>query len=1062
MASWTRRAVSAVAFSLCAAGGVSAQGTTGTIAGQVVREGTGVPVVGAQVFVVGTQLGALSNDQGRFLIQNVPAGSRTVRVQFMGFSAQDTTVTVTAGGTAAVTLQLREQAIEIDPLVVTALGIEREERSLGYAVQSVTSDALARSPEVKLVNSLAGQTAGVQVVSASGRPGASARITIRGESSFTGGGQPLFIIDGVPVSTDLDQQGGNPLEFGEAGNRAMDFDPNNVEEITVLRGAAATALYGSRAAAGAIVIKTKQGTPGMPMQITVSSRVSFDRPIIDGYVTDWSAGTDGYFCNGKLRDQGGWCMPGFPSSNPNPATTQNWGPHKDSIPQIVFDSVGEVRFRDARDDFYRTARALENSINAIGSLPVGSYSFGLSHLDNQSINPYGGLKRLNLNANLSLNLSNALRSNTTVLYTNTRDEWQIEGYQSLTRTLINLPPTRDIREAWNADGTPVMWGSNSPHPEWLAQNQYNRSDVNRWFASQRFSLQIVRGLTLSNLIGLDTYIDERQTFENERPWRTAAGIASGGTAQSKRTRTQIDNNLVLSLDGVTVGENFTVSGLLGSNVNMRENSGLEGEGEDLQIPGFYNLSNFAEVDVSGSLPTKQRLVGVYSQLTADYKDWAFLTLTGRNDWSSTLPKHNNNYFYPSASLGIVFTDALGWSSRLLQYGKLRLSVAKVGSDAPPYRLSTRYSEARGVGHNNAIQQGGGPRLDFPFRGQNGFFQSTQLGNPDLKPESTREYEVGLELRMLDGKVRLDASYYDKNSYDQIFSVPASATTGYTSITRNAGDLRNHGFEVSLLTRPISTDNFDWTFRTNWSRNRSEVLELAPGVTSIYLSGYSWPQVRIMEGEEYGVIWGYGWQRNEQGQLLIGDDGLPILSSDLGVIGQSQPDWYANFNTQLTYRGIGLSALLDMRHGGQVLNFETQYTTSSGRSKITETRGTYHTFEGVNVNTGQPNTVQVLRDRSFFNRVYGFDRHEMQVEDADYVKLREVTLSYQVPRSLINKYQVQSMQLFVTGRNLKVWSPFSMGDPEGDNYGGANAGGQSFRFFPMPQTRALSLGVRATF
>jgi TonB-linked SusC/RagA family outer membrane protein len=1057
-------ALGAFAMMLVVTGAVAAQDPTGSISGRVVRAETGEPVNGAQVFVVGTQLGILTNAEGRFLIPNVPVGNRTVRIQMMGFSVEDQTVTVAAGQTATVSFTVREQAVQIAPLVVTALGIQRSEKSLGYAVQSVTAQTLDRSPEVTLVNALAGQTAGVQVVSSSGRPGASSRITIRGESSFAGGGQPLFVIDGVPVSIDLDNRGGNPLEFGEAGNRGMDFDPNNIEEISVLRGAAATALYGSRAAAGAVIIRTKQGQPGSPLRFSLSSNMRMDRPILGGYITDWAAGLDGYFCNGKLEEQGGWCMPGYPSNNPSPTTGNNWGPHKDSIPQMVLDSSGPVRFRDAREDFYQTARVLENSLNATGSMgTAGHYNFTASHLNQQGIVQAAKLERLNLGANVTLNLHSRLRSNTVVQYANTNNDWQIEGYQSLTRTLINLPPTRDIRQAWNADGTPVMWGGNTPHPEWIAENEYNGYKTKRWIASQYFDLTILPGVNLTNRIGLDTYVDERQQYANERPWRTAAGLPSGSTDQEKITSTQINNDLQLMFQSRQITDMITVSGLIGGNIFMREyNSRLRGIGQDLNVPGFYNISNFATQRVNGTLANQRRIVGVYSQATVDYSNWAFLTLTGRNDWSSTLPTEGNNYFYPSASLGIVFTDALGLQSRFLDYGKLRLSIAKVGSDAPPYRLSTRYVTAQGAGANIGIQQFGGPSLQFPFGGQNAFIQSTSLGNPVLKPESTREIEAGLELRLLESKVRLDISYYNKSSYDQIFNVPSSAATGFTQITRNAGDLKNSGFEVSLETTPVRTRDMLWNVRANWSKNKSEVLSLAPGVTSIYLAGYSWPQIRIMEGEEYGVIWGYGWRRNEQGQMLIGDNGLPILSTDLGVIGRTQPDWTGNLSTSFNWKGIGVSGLLDVRKGGEILNFETQYTVNSGRSILTQERGTYTTLEGVNVNTGQPNTVQVIKNRAFYNYMHGFDKHEGQIEPGGFVKLREVTASYRIPETLVQRLGVQSMSLYLSGRNLKTWSDFSQGDPEGDNYGGANAGGQYFRFFPAPQTRSFVLGLRASF
>lgn len=353
MSRWIVGHLGAVVLALWTAGSAAAQ-EAGTIVGRVVGEGDLAPLAGAQVHVVGTTVGQLSDGEGRFLLVNVPAGAQVVRVQLLGYGAAEEAVTVTAGETAEVTFELGEEAIALEGVVVTALGIERAERSLGYAVQGVSAEVLERSPEVNMVQALQGRTAGVQVVQSSGRPGASSRITIRGESSFIGGGQPLFIIDGVPVSTDLDEltERGGVLGYGEAGNRAMDLDMSNVEDISVLRGAAATALYGSRAASGAVVITTKRGEPGSPLRFDFSSSASVDRPVIGGYITDYAAGQDGFFCNGLMEGQGGWCEPGFPEESiPGPQDIENWGPHKDSIPQSVLAEVGEVEFGDVREDF---------------------------------------------------------------------------------------------------------------------------------------------------------------------------------------------------------------------------------------------------------------------------------------------------------------------------------------------------------------------------------------------------------------------------------------------------------------------------------------------------------------------------------------------------------------------------------------------------------------------------------------------------------------------------------------------------------------------------------------
>jgi TonB-linked SusC/RagA family outer membrane protein len=1067
---------------------------TGAITGRVTRVGTASPVQGAQVQIVGTERGAVTDAQGRFLITAVPAGNHTIRAQFLGFGPVERPVTVESGGTAQVAIELREEAIALDAVVVTALGIAREERGLGYAVQSIGREKLARTPEVNLVQALQGQTAGVQVVQSSGRPGATSRINIRGQSTFTGSGQPLFIIDGVPVSTNLDNEGMNPLGTGSAGNRAMDFDMSNFEEVSILRGAAATALYGSRAAAGAVILTTKRGQRGSSLRFEYSSSYSLAEPIIDGYITDWSGGQNRLLCDGRLQSQGGYCQPGYPTQTGFETATlgatnyPNWGVHKDSVSADVLAALGGVSFMDARERYYKTARTFENSLRASGSVgDAGAYTFGISYLDQGDITPTGKLQRLNLSANVNLRFSDYLDSNTSVQRIATDNPWPAESWNGIHHTLLNVPPNVDISQGYLEDGSPVMWGTNTPHPAWIVDNEYLESNVDRWIVSQQFAIDLPGNLRVANTWGLDTYLDDRRRYQNERPWRTALGENSGGTRQEKINQHQINNDLVLSLNGTPIGSGFTVNGLVGGNLWMRERSRVAGQGSNIVIPDYYNVENFADQQVFADLPERQRLLGLYAQATLDYQDWAYVTVTGRNDWSSTLPTHANSYFYPSVALGLIFTDALRWQSNLLSYGKLRVSYAKVGADAPPYSLTSTYSEANAPGAHFGHYQFDPTTIEFPFDGQVGFFQGTQLGNPDIKPESTREYEVGLEMRLLQNRARVDVSYYDKKSFDQIFRVPSSAASGYTSIVRNAGDMRNSGWEVSLQARPIETTDFSFDVTANWTRNRNSVIALAPGIDNIGLAGYSWPSIRIMEGLPYGVIWGYGFQRNcveatssvcfedePKGALLIGDQGcvsdrggschgLPLRTQSQIPLGDAMPNWLANFSTQLRYKGLGLSSLWDVRNGSKILNFEIQYTAGRfGRHIFTNDRYQETVVEGVNVNTGQPNDVTLIKDPQYYELTYGYDRHENQIEPGGFVKLREVTLSLDVPPALLRRISVNRGTLYVTGRNLGIWSDFSAGDPESDVYGGNTAAGQFFRQFPAPQTRGVTVGFRASF
>ncbi len=1091
MRSFLVRATGAMALVLATATAASAQ-ATGTVTGTVTSADNHQPLPGAQVYVPGTQLGMLSSKNGRFLILNVPVGRHKIQVQLLGYGSESKTVNVTAGSSVTVNFTLASKAVQVQGLVVTALGIKKQQRSLGYAVQSVDSTRLEASPALNVVNALQGQTAGVQINPSSSRPGAGSRITIRGEGSLTGGGQPLWVVDGVPIEMNTDAQGGFSgreafqLESGQAGSRSMDIDMNNVQSISVLRGAAATALYGSRAAYGAIIVTTKQGKPGQKASFTVTQRVEAQTAILKGKQLQYTSGENGQYCNGLAQGFGGWCSPGYyAAGHTSPTTYYSWGPNIDSLSAAVLAHAGgSVYTADPRSAFYRTGQLSETSVSATGGITGGgSYNLSTSYSNQTGIEPTDKLKRLNINANVSLELTNRLHSATTVMYSNTTNDWVNEGWEGLDRTVMFTPVNVNLNKGWMCNGQavshdtcgqnkPVMFGTNSPSVQWLAANEYRTSHTGRWVASQMLRYDIVPGLALQNRIGLDTYEDQRSEIKHERPWQTARGQSSGGNLDQKYNRQEINNDLTLNLTNKGLGHGLTLSGLVGNNINMRSNDQLQAVCTTITIPGYYNCENFQSQRINETLAEKRRLIGLYGQAQLDYNDWAFLNVTGRNDWSSTLPKSNDSYFYPSASLGVVFTDALGWHSKWLDYGKVRFSWAKVGTDAPPYLLSTTYGSASAGSGGTA-----GSGIQWPFRGQLGYLQSSSLGNPNIKPETTREMELGLDLRGLQGRVGLQASFYDKKSFDQIFPVPSAPSTGYTSITRNAGDLTNKGIELTLNTVPVRTSTLRWDLNANWSMNRSMVNRLAPGVQSIYLAGYSWPQVRIMAGVPYGVIWAYGFKRQhsnpndpkygplprDQGKVLIGDNGLPQWDDQLKVIGTTQPDWTGNVYTAFTYGPFTVSGLITARHGGQVLNFDLNYTVYQGTAGVTAKRNTWYTYKGIVASTGQPNTKKIYRDQSYWQNEYGYyDHHEYQLESASYTKLQNLQLTYRLPRSILDPMGLSSLQLFVQGSNLWISTHFSYGDPQGSNYGAQNAGGAYYRFFLPPPVRTYSIGLRTSF
>ncbi len=1047
----------------------------GAITGVVTDAEAEVPLPGANVYIEELGIGAATDLDGRYVIENVAPRpeSYLVRASFTGYTAAELPATVTADETVTLDFPLTQGA-ELDEVVVTALGIQRSKRSLGYSAQEVEGDLVERSNESNVVNALAGKVAGLQVTSSSGQPGKAARITIRGNSSFTGNNQPLFVVDGVPISNAEDvNPEGSALFSGGTINRAVDLDPSIIAEVNVLKGAAAMALYGSRAANGAVIITTKGGRAGeaQPPRVTFSSNVRWDEAVIDGYQTQFAQGSQGCFQDGVgFVDEA--CFEAQGASVPGaPTTTLNWGPSIDELNQnaALLDALGvdAVPTIDPRADFYRTGLSAENSLSLSGSGLGGNYFLSGSYLDQEGIVPGTGMNRASLLAKYGANVTDKLGVETSINYVNTDNDWASEGNSAFAyTTVLNYAPLTYDLDQVGPDGEPVnvSYSTSRNNPYWLAAHNGFSSGVNRFIGSVGITYKLLPWLSLSERAGIDTYADTRKGVYDVG----TLGRPEGSVFDQTINRREINSDLILQAERQQFGR-IGLDVLVGNNVNYRDYAFNFINGRQLGIPGFFNVDNAAQI-TADQYEEERALVGVYTQATADYDDWAYLTLTARNDWSSTLPEGNNSYFYPSASLGLVFTEALGFlnDSPYLNYGKVRASVARIGNDAPVFSTSTVFVQAApGDGVRGAI--------DFPFDGVNAYQESLVLGNPELKPELSTEYEAGLELQLLDNRLRFDAAYYDRTTQDQIFSVPVSAATGFVERLLNAGELRNNGYELSLGLTPVATEDFTWTVDANWSRNRAEVVELAEGVDNIFLAGFTGAEIRVAEGEDgYGVIWGSGFEYAdpevhadlfaanpglEEGTLLIGEDGLPLVAPALGAIGNVQPDWTGNVRSSLSYKGLTLSGLVDIRQGGDILNMDLFYSSFYGSAEVTADRGSAYTYEGLNVATGQPNDVEIVRDQAFYQGFYS-GVFENFVEDGSFVKLREISLSYDLPTRLVQRAGLQGATVTATGRNLWTATDFSYGDPEGSLVGAGN--GQGFYHNVTPGTRSFSLGVRVSF
>jgi TonB-linked SusC/RagA family outer membrane protein len=1021
----------------------------GSISGTITDQQTGETLPGTNVSIEGMNLGASADADGNYTISDIPEGTHTLIGSFIGYQKFNTKVEITSEE-QTLDIEMMPDVIGMEDMVVTALGIEREERSLGYSTQEVGGAEIQKSQETSVVSSLAGMTSGVQITGSSGDPGSSSRIIIRGNSSFTGNNQPLFVVDGVPISNG---GGGGDLFEGSAPSRAVDLDPNIIENVSVLKGASATALYGSRAANGAVIITTKGAglTEGQSLQVELNSSVSYSTPIIDGYQNTYLQGSQGQFSNGLPVDRGGYVGPDYPGSDPQ--TFFSWGPHKDEVSQQVLDDLGvdQIDLFDPRDQFFDNGVKLDNNISISGGNADASYFFSASNLNNQGIVPGSELKRTSLLGKFNQQLSNKLKMSTSANYVATDNVRFPTGntHRSYTQNLQNTAISFNINDEQFEDGTQRYQTSEGNNPMWLIDNSQYNSDIWRLIGNATLDYELNSWLTLTERLGVDAYSQKDKQEWNvnvvERP--------AGRVVDARQDRTEINSDLTLNADK-QLTENMSVTGLIGNNINSRSFNSVGYEANGLSVPAFFDVSNATQV-LGNFYLEEQRLVSIYGQATLDYDDYLYLTLTGRNDWSSTLPKDNNSYFYPSASVSLVFTELLGADNfaPVLDFGKIRFSASQVGNDAPPYSIFANLAQSG---------PGDGTRgvLNYPFNGVNGYEEGGSLGNEDLKPEITTEYEAGLELQLLGSRANVDVSYYNRTSVDQIFNVSISNTTGYGSRLANAGSIRNKGWEVTLQGSPIVSDNFAWDLQLNYTRNRTDVIELAEGIESIGIGGYTAPNIRVLPKDDgYGIIWGQMYEHNENGDILVDDEGFPVYEGNVGEIGNVTPDYTANLRTSFNYKGIALSALLDTKQGNDIMNFNYWDMALNGTAKVTEDRGTSFVFDGVNENTGQPNTQEIVKDQDYY-LTYWWPVFENYVEDGSYIKLRELSLSYSLPATLLSATPLKGLTFTATGRNLWISTDFTFGDPEGNILGDNNA--QGFYHELTPSTRSYSFSVNVLF
>ena len=1012
---------------------------TRVVTGNVVQASNSRVLPGVQIQVKGMTIGTLSDGQGHFSLR-VPAQATILVFTNIGYR------TVEAVITSDMTVTMEQHAIGLEGIVVTALGVQREKRTLGYSVQDVSGLEITKVPEINLVNALQGQIAGVHITSA-GPTGGSSRIVIRGASSIAGNNQPLFIVDGIPVDNSApSNRGYGGIDYG---NAVQDIDPANIASISVLKGPNAAALYGSRAANGAVVITTKSGTTNRGFSFSTS--FTTETPLkLPSYQNLYGQGVDGEFEFVDGAGAGTWDF-----------VDESWGPRLDGrlINQFTGPNMPWVPQPNNVRDFFRTGLTSNTNISFEQSSSQGNVRLSLSNMMVEGMAPGEAIDRIGVALKGGLTVSDRLRTEASLNYTSQEGNNRMgTGYDedNPMQSFIWFGRQVDMDALRNyecyegaptscIDGGQYNWNYNyHNNPFWEQLVNTNQDTRDRLLGHVSATYQVNDWITAMGRIGRDWYTEHRKA---NTAFNSLDDAGDGGFTESNRFQSEINADLILtaarqltddiSLD-VTAGGNIRTSEYIASNVGVSA----------LTAPGIYTIDNASVAAIAGDYERNKKVRSVYGSASLNYMGYFNVDVTGRNDWSSTLPEDNRSYFYPSVSSAFVFTDAFGMQSDLLSSGKIRASWTRVGNDTGPYQLSSVY--------NAQTVFGSVPMFSLP----NG------LPNTTLKPEETTAYEFGADLGFLNERVGFVATYYSSITRNQILGVQISATSGYTSQILNAGEVKNWGYELLLRTTPILTDNFQWDMMVNWSKNNSEVMDLYGDLETLVLGSYWSMNIEARKGEPYGVFFGNGYLMDDDGNWMLDSRGRPQRDTERRLLGNYNPDWLGGIQNRISYGPLELSVLVDGQRGGDIFSVTNWFGEYAGVLESTiRGRETDFCTPGIVVEGYLPDGTWngdgvddvTVCPESYFGRNYG--NQAAGIDDATYLKLREVRLGYELPESFMDRFGFSGGDLAIIGRNLFLWAPnIDNIDPE-TAFSAGNVQGIEFGQFPTARSIGFSLSIR---
>ena len=924
---------------------------------------------------------------------------------------------------------------EIGEVVITALGIKRDNKSLGYSTTKVGGDDLSKVGNQNLVNSLSGKAPGLQVISSGGAPGSGSRLVIRGGAkSLTNSNEPLYVIDGVPI-TNANDGNSNTVTGISSPNRAADINPDDIESINILKGAAGAVLYGNRGSNGVILITTKSGKAraGKP-QITLSTQVAVDNALVlPDYQTVYAQGSRGVYGEG---------------------TSYSWGP-KIQGQTVYSEAAGKnvtLSIYDPRKQFLQTGVTRNNNVSLSHSFNKSNIFLSAGHSLQTSIVPNQEYEKTNFRFNGNTQVTEKFNAGINVSYNTTKGNVPFSGQDGNNPifALFHTPVSWDLKGYGYVNPTTGeqinFRGGSFDNPYWSVYKNFAKTSSDRFIASLNLGYDLTKWLKLTYRLGNDYFVDNRVIFRDIYSGTQPKGYLSYDDVK----RNELTSTLMANIN-TNITDNLALTVVVGQDYNKRTYRNSVITGTELAAPGLVNTNNIAASDPAYNYESKRTLFGFFGDVSLSYKNYLFLNLVGRYEMASTLPKNNRNYFYPGVSGSFVFSDAFKINKDVLSYGKVRAGISRTARDADPYLVIQAYEKAK-------YRDGFVPGVTFPFNNDLGTFVGYTVAdtwnNPDLKPEFTTEYEVGTELRFLKNRIGLEFTYFENKNTDGIIGLRVSPASGAIKSIENTGKTSSKGIEAGLKVTPIKSKNFSWEVNFNFSRIRSLVEETHPKTDRIYMGGFSGnPAIYAVKGERYGSIVGSAYMRDANGNILVGSNGRPMTQSGQ-VLGHVEPDWTGSVGTSFKYKGVYLTAQLDIRQGGYLFNGTEQLLDVYGVSAKTleRERGTI-VFPGV-TSAGTPNTTAIAINQNYYNSL----PTEEYVHKNNWVKLREISLGYSFRPAGFDF--IRSIDVGVFGRNLFLWTKVPHIDPESSSFGTGNAQGVSR--FAFPSTRSFGVNLKVQF